>query len=70
MLTEIIILFILFLINGLFVMSEIALMGNGANAEPGKVLDYDAKAGRFKNSAEANKMVLKRAYRPGWELPT
>lgn len=52
------------------VMSEIALMGNGANAEPGKVLDYDAQVGRFKNSDEANKMVLKRTYRPGWELPT
>lgn len=51
------------------VMSEIALMGNGANAEPGKVLDYDAKAGRFKNSKEANKMVEKRIYRKGWELP-
>lgn len=52
------------------VMSEIALMGNGANADPGKVLEYDAKAGRFKNSDEANKMVVKRSYRPGWELPT
>ena len=52
------------------VLSEIALIGNGANAEPGKVLEYDAKAGRFKNSEEANKMVLKRTYRPGWELPT
>ena len=45
-------------------------MGNGANAEPGKVLDYDARAGRFKNSEEANKMVLKRTDRPGWELLT
>ena len=52
------------------VMSEIALIGNGANAEPGKVLDYDIKAGKFKNSDEANKMVLKRTYRPGWELPS
>ena len=52
------------------VMSEIALMGNGAGAEPGKVLEYDAKAGRFTNSDEANKMVLTRTYRPGWELPT
>ncbi|MGE5489126.1 MAG: Gfo/Idh/MocA family oxidoreductase [bacterium] len=52
------------------VMSEIALIGNGANAEPGKILEYDPKAGRFKNSEEANKMVLKRTYRPGWELPT
>ena len=52
------------------VMSEIALMANGANAEPGKILEYDAKAGRFKNSEEANKMVVKRSYRPGWELPT
>jgi hypothetical protein len=52
------------------VMSEIALAGNGANAEPGKVLDYDAKAGRFKNSEEANKIAVKRTYRPGWELPT
>jgi len=51
-------------------MSEIALAGNGANAEPGKVLEYDVKAGRFKNSEEANKMVAKRSYRPGWELPT
>jgi predicted dehydrogenase len=52
------------------VMSEIALIGNAANAEPGKVLEYDARAGRFKNSDEANKMVLKRTYRKGWELPT
>ena len=51
------------------VMSEVALLGNGANAEPGKLLEYDAKAGRFKNSDEANRMVVKRAYRKSWELP-
>jgi hypothetical protein len=51
-------------------MSEIASMGSGANTEPGKVLDYDAKTGRLKNGNEANKMALKRTYRPGWELPT
>jgi len=52
------------------VMSEVALLGNAANAEPGKVLEYDAKAGRFKNSEEANRMVAKRPYRAGWELPS
>jgi hypothetical protein len=51
-------------------MSEIALIGNGANAEPGKILEYDAKAGRFKNSEEANRMVVKKTYRKGWELPS
>jgi len=52
------------------IMSEVALLGNAANTEPGKILEYDTKAGRFKNGEEANKMVLKRTYRPGWELPT
>lgn len=51
-------------------MSELAIIGNAANAEPGKVLEYDGKAGRFKNSEEANKMAVTRAYRKGWELPT
>jgi hypothetical protein len=51
-------------------MSELAIIGNAANAEPGKVLEYDGKAGRFKNSAEANKMAVTRTYRKGWELPT
>ena len=50
-------------------MSELAIIGNAANTEPGKSLEYDGKAGRFKNSEEANKMAVKRAYRKGWELP-
>ena len=51
------------------VMSEIALIGNAANAERGKILEFDGKAGRFKNSNEANEMVVKRSYREGWALP-
>ena len=51
-------------------MSELAIIGNAANTEPGKVLEYDGKAGRFKNSVEANKMAVTRDYRKGWELPT
>ena len=50
-------------------MSELAIIGNAANAEPGKSLEYDGKKGRFKNSEEANKMAVSRTYRKGWELP-
>jgi predicted dehydrogenase len=50
-------------------MSELAIIGNAANAEPGKKLEYDGKKGKFKNSEEANKMAYSRSYRKGWELP-
>jgi len=48
--------------------SQIALLGDIAIRNKGKVLHYDAKHGKFKNSPEANGM-FQRPYRKGWELP-
>jgi predicted dehydrogenase len=48
--------------------SEIALLGDIAIRNTGKVLHYDAKRGKFKDD-EANAM-FQRTYRKGWELPT
>ena len=50
-------------------MSETALIGNIAFTQKGKILNYDAKAGRFENNDEANKL-LQGSYRNGWALPT
>jgi hypothetical protein len=49
-------------------LSEIALLGDIAIRNKGKVLSYNAKAGKFTNSSEANAM-FQRPYRKGWELP-
>lgn len=49
-------------------LSEIALLGDIAIRNKGMSLRYDAKAGKFTNSSEANAM-FQRAYRKGWELP-
>jgi hypothetical protein len=50
------------------VLTEVALMGDIACTQKGKILEYDAKAGRFKNNDEANKLI-KGSYREGWALP-
>jgi hypothetical protein len=50
-------------------LSEITLLGDIAIRNKGKSLRYDAKAGKFTNSSEANAM-FRRPYRKGWELPT
>jgi predicted dehydrogenase len=49
-------------------LSEIALLGDIAMRNKGKILKYDSKAGKFSNSPEANAM-FQRSYRKGWELP-
>src|SRR5262249_9764363 len=47
-----------------------ALLGDIAIREKGKILRYDAKAGKFTNSDTANKMMSGRQPRKGWELPS
>ena len=49
--------------------TQIALLGNIAMLNKGKILRFDAKQGKFKDNPEANRM-LARTYRKGWELPT
>jgi hypothetical protein len=49
-------------------LSEIALLGNIACRQKGKILHYDAKKGKFMNNDEAN-ALLSRPYREGWKLP-
>ncbi|MGA2726000.1 MAG: Gfo/Idh/MocA family oxidoreductase [Bryobacteraceae bacterium] len=52
------------------VITEMALMGVVASTQRGKILEYDTKAGRFKNNDEANKLIfVKGSYRDGWALP-
>lgn len=50
-------------------MTETALVGNIAATQKGKILYYDAKAARFENNPEADKL-LRVPYREGWELPS
>jgi len=49
--------------------TQVALLGDLAMREKGKILRYDAKAGKFTNSEIANRM-FERNYRKGWTLPT
>ena len=49
-------------------LSETSALGNIGFLQPGKVLNYDSKAGLFLNSDEANKL-LKASYRQGFTLP-
>ena len=48
-------------------MTELGLLGNIACTQRGKILYYDGKAGRFKNSEEAN-TLFRRSYRDGFAL--
>lgn len=50
-------------------MTETGILGNIACTQKGKILYYDAKAGRFENNPEANQL-LRVSYRKGWELPS
>lgn len=49
-------------------LTQIGIMGNIACRQKGKILHYDAKAGKFKDNDAANKL-FSRAYREGWKLP-
>ncbi|MEO8592376.1 MAG: Gfo/Idh/MocA family oxidoreductase [Candidatus Solibacter sp.] len=49
-------------------LSETSALGNIGFTQPGRILNYDAKAGQFINNDEANKL-LKVSYRKGFELP-
>lgn len=49
-------------------LTNIALLGNIAIRNQGKILRVDRTAPRFINDDEANKL-LGRDYRPGWKLP-
>ena len=48
-------------------MCESLSIGAMSSLDPGKVLEYDAKAVAFRNSPEASKM-LHRTYREGWKV--
>lgn len=48
-------------------LTELAMLGVIAIKLPGMKLEWDAKAIRFKNSAEANRLI-KPQYRKGWKL--
>ena len=48
-------------------MSEVVVMGTVAIRRPGVKLEWDSPAMRFTNNEAANKL-LKRTYRPGWEV--
>ncbi|MFB3777187.1 MAG: Gfo/Idh/MocA family protein [Bryobacteraceae bacterium] len=50
------------------IISEIALLGDIAIRNKGKLLRYDAKRGRFADS-EANQFLQRPSYRKGFELP-
>jgi len=43
------------------------LLGNIAVLNPGKALEWDAAAQRFRNSEEANRLLKRSAVRKGWE---
>lgn len=49
--------------------TQIALLGDLAIRNKGKVLQYDAKHGKFKNCDSANE-AFKDYARPGWSLPS
>ncbi len=49
-------------------LSETSALGNLGFLQPGKILNYDAKAGLFLNNDDANK-ALKVSYRQGFTLP-
>jgi predicted dehydrogenase len=50
-------------------LTQIGHLGNIASRLKGQALCYDAKAGKFTNSDEANSM-FERPYREGWKLPS
>lgn len=43
------------------------LFGNLGIANPGKVIEWDSATQQIKNSGDANKLLTRDAYRPGWE---
>jgi hypothetical protein len=49
-------------------MTEVALLGNIACIQKGKILEYDARKGKIKNNDDANKL-FETTFREGWELP-
>jgi predicted dehydrogenase len=49
-------------------LSETSALGNIGFTQPGRILNYDSKAGLFLNNDEANKL-LKVSYRQGFTLP-
>lgn len=49
-------------------LTEAGLVGAVADRVAGQWLEWDAKALKFKNSAEATKLVH-RVYRDGWKVP-
>ena len=48
-------------------LTKLCLFGNLAIASPGKVLEWDSSTQQIKNDGEANKLLTRDAYRPGWE---
>jgi hypothetical protein len=51
-------------------MAEAGLLCSRAARFPGKELRWDKATLSFTNDAEATRTIVRREYRPGWELPT
>ena len=49
-------------------LTRCGLLGNIAALNPGKDLEWDTVAQRFKNSEEANRLLKRPAVRKGWEF--
>jgi hypothetical protein len=49
-------------------LTRCGLLGNIAVLNPGKELEWDTMAQRFKNSEEANRLLKRPAVRKGWEF--
>jgi hypothetical protein len=50
-------------------MAEAGLLCSRAARFPGKELRWDKATLSFTNDAEATRTIVRREYRPGWELP-
>jgi len=48
-------------------LTKLCLFGNLAIANPGKVIEWDSATQQIKNGGEANALLTRAAYRPGWE---
>ena len=48
-------------------LTKMCLFGNLAIANPGKVIEWDSATQQIKNGGDANKLLTRDAYRPGWE---
>ena len=48
-------------------LTRYGLLGNIAVLNPGKALEWDTTAQRFRNNEDANRLLKRSAVRKGWE---